>query len=56
MTHDKAKDVASVRLTKGAAPSPVESFTIDLNNAPSGGTVAIAWGPARLTAGFRLAP
>ncbi len=55
MTHDKAKDVATVPLAKEAAPAPVESFTIELNGGPSGGTIAVSWGPARLSAGFRFA-
>ncbi len=51
--HDKSKDVATVPMKKGATPSPVELFTIDLKEAPKGGSLVLSWGGAQLTTDFK---
>jgi hypothetical protein len=50
--HDPAKDVCSVAMTKDAAASPVETFTIDLAPAAKGGSFGLSWGATKLTAPF----
>jgi hypothetical protein len=54
MTHDKAKDVASVPLKKEDLPTVVEAFTIDLKNAPKGGIFIMTWGSVKLSADFQF--
>jgi hypothetical protein len=54
MTHDKAKDVASIPLKKESAKSAVETFTIELRNAPKGGIFEMTWGTVKLTAAFQF--
>jgi hypothetical protein len=55
MNHDKAKDVASIPVKKEPAASPVETFTIELVNRPSGATFSLAWGTAKLSADLQFA-
>ena len=50
--HDVSKDLSKVALTKSSTPSPVEVFTIELKEAPKGGTFVMTWGATSLTAGF----
>jgi hypothetical protein len=52
--HDKSKDVAQAAMKKGAAPGTVDLFTIDLKEAPNGGTFSLAWGTANLSADFQF--
>jgi hypothetical protein len=52
--HDPAKDVASVALTKQELASPVETFTMELEPAPKGGTLSLSWGAAKLGGGFEI--
>ncbi len=51
--HDKSKDVVEVPMKKGPTPGPVELFTIDLKQAPKGGTLVLSWGTAELSADFQ---
>jgi Protein of unknown function (DUF2911) len=53
--HDASKDVYSVTLKKDALPAPVETFTIDLKDAPKGGDLVLSWGQTRLDAPFTTA-
>lgn len=53
MSHDKAKDVASVPLRKELVTDSVETFTIELKDGASGGVFALTWGTTRLAADFR---
>jgi hypothetical protein len=53
--HDASKDMASTPLKLEKLPSSVEIFTIDLKSAPGGGTIALSWGTALLTADFKVA-
>jgi hypothetical protein len=53
--HDASKDVASVPMTKSAAASPVESFTIDLTPKGDGGSIDLSWGSTKLAAPFQVA-
>ncbi len=52
--HDPSKDVYSVTLESASLPSPVETFTIDLEKAPKGGSFALSWGDTKLHQGFTL--
>ena len=52
--HDPAKDVAKVALKKESIPTAVETFTIELREAPKGGTFALSWGMTKLSADFEL--
>lgn len=52
--HDPAKDVASAEMKSGPLATPVETFTIDLKEAPKGGEFGLSWGATRLTAGFEF--
>jgi hypothetical protein len=54
MQHDVSKDVYQVQLKKASLPSPVETFTIELKEAPKGGTFALTWGTTLMDAGFQL--
>jgi hypothetical protein len=53
--HDPSKDVYSVAMESTPLPSPVETFTIELEKAPKGGTFALSWGDAKLHQSFTLA-
>lgn len=53
--HDPAKDTGRISLKKEAAPSAVEAFTIELKEAPEGGTFVMMWGTTRLSADFQTA-
>ncbi len=55
LQHDVSKDICSVPLKKEALGSAVEVFTIDLKEAPKGGTIALSWGTTLLTADFQFA-
>jgi len=50
--HDPAKDICSIAMKSEALPSPVETFTIDLKEAPKGGDLGLSWGATRLFVGF----
>jgi hypothetical protein len=50
--HDPAKDVASVAMKSTSLSSPVETFTMELTPAPSGGQLNLSWGTTRLSAPF----
>ncbi|HSB60558.1 MAG TPA: DUF2911 domain-containing protein [Vicinamibacteria bacterium] len=50
--HDPAKDVHRVEMKAQTLSSPVETFTIDLEEAAKGGEFALAWGETRLSSGF----
>jgi hypothetical protein len=52
--HDPSKDVYSVPLESASLPSAVETFTIDLEKAPKGGTFALSWGDTKLHKAFTL--
>jgi hypothetical protein len=52
--HDKSKDVAQAAMKKGASPASVDPFTLDLTEAPGGGTFVLSWGTAQLTTDFKL--
>jgi hypothetical protein len=52
--HDPAKDVSSVALKSEPLPSPVETFTIDLKEAPKGGEFGLSWGAMKLSSAFEL--
>jgi hypothetical protein len=52
--HDAAKDVTKIPLKKEAAPSAVETFTIDLKEAPGGGTFVMTWGTTKLSSDFKI--
>lgn len=54
MSHDKTKDVANIPLKKEGLTSPVETFTIELSRSSSGGSIAMSWGTARLSADFDI--
>jgi len=54
LQHDASKDVCSIPMKKEALTSPVETFTIDLKEAPKGGVFALSWGTTLLTAGFQF--
>jgi hypothetical protein len=50
--HDKAKDVAKAAMKSETLPSSVETFTIELKEAPKGGTFSLSWGSTKLSADF----
>jgi hypothetical protein len=50
--HDPGKDVSSVTMKSEPLSSPVETFTIELKEAPKGGDLGLSWGTTRLSAGF----
>lgn len=50
--HDKAKDVAKVAMKSETLPGAVETFTIELKEAPKGGTFSLSWGATKLSADF----
>jgi hypothetical protein len=52
--HDPAKDVSSVTMKPETLSSPVETFTIDLKEAPKGGELGLGWGAMRLSAPFEF--
>jgi hypothetical protein len=54
MQHDASKDVYSVPMKEDSLPSSVEVFTINLNEAPNGGVLALSWGTTKLTAEFQF--
>ncbi len=54
LQHDASKDVCSIPMKKEVLTSPVETFTIDLKEAPKGGVFALSWGTTLLTAGFQF--
>ena len=54
MSHDAAKDVASATLKKENVPNSVEAFTLELKEAPNGGTFIMTWAGVRLSADFQL--
>jgi hypothetical protein len=54
MQHDTSQDVHSIPMEKETLSSAVEVFTIDLNEAPGGGVLALSWGTAKLTAAFKF--
>ena len=51
---DSAKEAIKAAMKKATAPSSVEIFTIDLKEAPGGGTFFLTWGTAQLTADFKI--
>jgi hypothetical protein len=53
--HDASKDVATVPMTKSAAASPAEAFTIDLTPKGDGGSLDLSWGATKLSAPFQVA-
>lgn len=53
--HNPAKDVGKVPLKKESAPSAVETFTIELKEAPKGGTFVMLWGNTKLSADLQFA-
>lgn len=52
--HDPGKDVYTVALDSAELPSPVETFTIDLEKAPTGGEFGLSWGGTKLHKAFTL--
>ena len=50
--HDKAKDLAKVAMKSETVSSSVEAFTIELKEAPKGGTFSLSWGTTKLSADF----
>jgi hypothetical protein len=54
-SHDKSKDVYTVPLSRGTVPTAVETFTLDLKDAPKGGVLEMVWGATRLTTEFQYA-
>jgi hypothetical protein len=54
MQHDVSKDVFQVPMKKEALANSVEIFTIDLKNAPKGGTFVLNWGTTALSADFQF--
>jgi hypothetical protein len=52
--HDPSKDVYSVPLESQALSSPVETFTIGLQEASKGGELALTWGDTKLHQDFAL--
>ena len=50
--HDKAKDVARVAMKSETLPGAVETFTIELKEAPKGGIFSLSWGATKLSADF----
>ncbi len=54
LQHDASKDVCSIPMKKEVLTSPVETFTIDLKEAPKGGAIVLSWGPTLLSAAFQF--
>ncbi len=54
MSHDKARDVASVPLKKETVSGPVEVFTIALKGTPGSGSFTMNWGTFKLSAEFQV--
>jgi len=54
LQHDVSKDVAKVPLQKQNLTTPVETFTIDLKEAPKGGAIVLNWGTTQLSAPFQF--
>jgi hypothetical protein len=52
--HDPSKDVYKVGLETSPLPSAVETFTIDLEEAPKGGEFGLKWGVTKLHHPFTL--
>jgi hypothetical protein len=52
--HDPNKDVHSVTLKQDTLSNPVETFTIDLKEAPKGGDFSLSWGTTKLSAPFQF--
>ena len=52
--HDASKDVFSVAMKSTPLATPVETFTVDLMEAPKGGELGLRWGAARLSAAFEI--
>ena len=52
--HDPAKDVHSVALKSEPLSDAVETFTIDLKEAPGGGEFSLSWGATKLSSSFTL--
>jgi hypothetical protein len=50
--HDTATDIAQIPLKKDVLANSVELLTIELKEAPKGGTFIINWGTTKLTADF----
>jgi hypothetical protein len=55
MTHDTAKDVYQVPMTKETLSNSVELFIIELKGAPKGGVFSFSWGTSKLSADFQFA-
>jgi len=55
MQHDASKDVYQVPMSKSTLPSAVETFTIELKEAPKGGAFIMNWGTTKMEAGFQFA-
>ena len=53
--HDPSKDVYQAPMKKEILPSPVETFAIDLKEAPKGGILSLSWGTTLLSTGFQVA-
>jgi hypothetical protein len=54
LQHDASKDVAQVSMSTKTLPSSVETFTIDLKEAPKGGVIVLNWGTIELSAPFQF--
>ena len=54
MSHDKAKDLASVPMKHNAGGALVESLTLKLEGAPGGGVFSLAWGNLLLSTDFKF--
>ena len=52
--HDASKDVYSAAMESETLSSPVETFTIELKEAPKGGQFIMSWGATKLTADFEF--
>jgi len=52
--HDPSKDLYTVALESASLPSPIETFTIDLEKAPQGGEFGLSWGDTKLHKTFTL--
>lgn len=53
--HDASKDAFQAPMKKDALSSPVETFTLDLKDAPKGGVIVLTWGTTQLLAEFQFA-
>jgi hypothetical protein len=54
MQHDASKDVFQVPMKKATLANSVETFTIELKNAPKGGAFVLNWGTTALSADFQF--